>query len=341
VDWVATGPLAGWLMGRWARTFTALLTAVVALGSLSATAAAKAASGPDLTIVGIAIKELPGAPPYVLLDQSARAPGFVVAVSVKNIGGERSGRSVVDLKLEQKGKTISPTNDEFLGPLPPHGKKPKVVKLVVRGLSAEPGFLTATATVKWKLTKTRTRHESDSAPPIPVIPHDWNVGYFHATLNQAGTGAIIDTYAELKLAFTFSRFDEAAKKFVYTPNGQVTLHAQYNAGGCSGNGSTNAAQNPWPGTESELLITGELTQYFAGVVTSAQPPLQLMVTCPALNNYSFPFSAPWFDLATVTGSGANPSMTPDQTSLTGEGSKPTPAGPIKFTWNFTARLSGA
>jgi hypothetical protein len=34
-------------------------------------------------------------------------------------------------------------------------------------------------------------------------------------------------------------------------------------------------------------------------------------------------------------------MTPDQTSLTDEGSQQTPVGEAKYLWSFNARLSGA
>jgi hypothetical protein len=84
-----------------------------------------------------------------------------------------------------------------------------------------------------------------------------------------------------------------------------------------------------------------LTQYSAGVVTSSQPPVLFTATCPNLNNFSMPVQVPWEDVITLTGSGKPPSMTPDQPTLTDEGSKQTPVGEVKFSWLFNARLSGA
>lgn len=314
--------------------------AFLLLGPSSASAAAaKTAGGPDLTIQAIGFEKLPGTPPYVVVNESGRAAEFVVTVPVKNVGNAESGKSVVAVTLEEKdGAKWS--DDAFIDPLPAHMRKPKVVRFKVVSLRADPGFLTATATVHWAISKTRKRKESDSAPPIPVIPHDWKVSYFHSTLNQGSSGVIDDTYAELKLMYSFDRFDGASKDFVYTAAGQVTNHAQYNGGGCSGDKSTDATQDLWPGEESELLISGKLNWYSAGIVTKDQPPLVLTVTCPTLNNYSFPFSVPWLDLVTFVGNGKPPAMSSDATTLTGEGTKQTPGGPLKFTWSFVARLSG-
>jgi len=331
-------------MRRDVRTLAAgVSAAVVALGWSAAPAAAKSTGGPDLSITRIAIKELPGTPPYITLDESSRAPGFVVKVSVQNNGRKESGKSVVALELKEKN-TVKWSKDEFIDPMAPKKprSKPRTVTFVVNNLKADLGFLTATATVKWALTKTRQRQDSDSAPPIPVIAREWNVGYFHARVNVGGIGPSSDTYGELTLTYRFSRFDEAQEEFVYNAYGQVTNQARYDAGGCSGSGSANATQNPWPGpaAESELLIKANLTQYSAGVVTSNQPPVVFNASCPALNNVSIPEQVPWEDLVTFTGSGP-PSMTPDQTTLTDQGTKQSPVGEVKFLWNFVARLSGA
>jgi len=316
-------------------------SAVAALGSFSAAAVARGTHGADLAITHIAISELPGSPPYITLDESARAPGFVVKVSVRNNGSAASGQSVVALKLEEKGKQKW-FKDEFIGPQAPRSQ-PMIVKFAVDNLKADLGFLTATATAKWALNKTHVRQDSDSAKPIPVIARDWTVGYFHTRVNQGGDGPSSDTSAELKLTYHFSRFDESQQEFVYQANGQVTDQARYNGGGCSAQGSANATQSPWPGpgTESELIIKSSLTQYLAGVVTSTQPPITLNVTCPGAGGFGFPVQVPWEDLLTFTGSKGLPSMTPDQTTLTDEGTKRTPVGDIKFLWNFVARLSGA
>ena len=148
---------------------------------------------------------------------------------------------------------------------------------------------------------------------------------------------------ELKLTYHFSRFDESQQEFVYQAFGQVTDQARYDGGGCSAQGSANATQSPWPGTaaESELVIKSSLTEYSAGVDTSTQPPITLNVMCPGLGGFGFPVQIPWENLITFTGSNKPPSMTPDQTTLMDEGTKPSPVGDLKYLWNFVARLSAA
>jgi hypothetical protein len=338
-------------MKGYVRTLAAgVSSAVVVLGPLAAPAAAKGKRQPGtpvLAITKIAIKELPGDPPYILLDESSRAPAFSVAVSVENDGGRPSGKSVVAVTLEEKGKRKF-FDDKFIDPLSPKTRKskPKVVTLEVNNLQADLGFLKATATVKWSPSAKhpdRVHTVSESAPPIPVVAKDWNVSSFHTSVNVGGDGPSSDTNADGTLQYRFLRFDESEQAFIYRAWGQVTVQGRYNAGGCSGSGSANDTQSPWPGpgTESELAIKHTLTQYSAGVVTKTEKPVTFNATCPALGNFSMPVTVPWENLETFTGSGGLPAMTPDQTTLTDEGSKPSPVGDVKFQWTFNARLSGA
>ena len=310
------------------------------LGASSAAAAAKSAPGANLVIKIKAIKQLPGDPPYITLDESARAPGFVVTFSVQNKGGRASGKAVIALALEQKGRSKW-FKDDFIE-LRAHSK-PKTVSWKVDNLRADLGFLTPTATVKWATTNKHQRSDSDSADPIPVIARDWNVSSFQTRINVGGTGPSGQTQADGKLMYRFSSFDEADKEFVYKPYGQLTNQARYNGGGCSGSASESKDMglSPWPGDTSELMIKGSLTQYNAGVEARDQPAVNVNVTCPTLGNFSFPVQVPWENLETFNGSPNFPRMSPDQTTLTGQGSKMTPVGELKFLWTFNARLSGA
>jgi hypothetical protein len=284
---------------------------------------------------------VPGRPLYLTLDESSHASGFVVWVSIRNTGGSRSGKSVVALKLEEKGQQKW-FKDEFINPMPPTPRraKPKLVKFVVDNLDADPGFLTATATVKWATNATHQKTDSDSAKPIDVIARDWKVSYFHTRVNSGGVGPSTDTYAENNLTYRFSRLDESAQEFVYKAYGQVTNVASYSAGTCSGRATANKTQNPWPGDGSELRISTKLTSYSAGVQTKSQPPLMFTAECPG-TGFGIPVQLGWEDLVTFTGSNGPPAMTPDQTSLTDEASQQSPVGEVKYLWNFNARLSGA
>lgn len=313
----------------------------LALGVSSAAAAMASASAPKLQVTKVTLQDLPGKPPYIVLDESSRASGFVVWVSVRNFGGSKSGKSVVALALEEKGKRKW-FDDQFINPMPPNKprSKPKLVKFVVDNLQADPGFLTATATVKWATSATHTSTDSDSAKPVAVIARDWNISYFHTKVNENGVGPSTDTYAEGKLMYRFSRLDESAREFVYKAYGQITNMASYSAGTCSGRATASMTQNPWPGTESELTIKSSLTSYSAGVVTKSQPPLTFTAMC-AGTGFGIPVQLGWENLETFTGGNAPPSMTPDQTTLTDEASKQTPVGVVKFLWAFNARLSGA
>lgn len=332
------------------------LSTVVALGSLSAPAAAKgkgkdkprpAPKGngqPDLSITKVQIKELRGTPPFITLNQSSRASGFVVLVTVRNgkRGTDTSGLSVAALTLEEKGKRKF-FGDAFVDPLPPG--KGQTVKIKVDGFTADLGFMKATVNVRWILSNGKERQESDgSTPEIPVIAQDWKVANFQTLVNFGGVGPSGATQSNSDLKYEFSRFDEADKEFIYTANGGVTEQARYNAGGCSGQGQASMTQDVWPGgADSELVISGKLTSYFAGIVTRTQPPVVVNVMCPGLNGFAFQSPVPWENLVTYTASGKEPSMSPDQTTLTDNGTsvKQTPVGELKFTWTLNARLSGA
>jgi len=225
-------------------------------------------------------------------------------------------------------------------PSTPRRGKPKLVKFVVDNLEADPGFLTATATVKWVTNATHQKTDSDSAKPIAVIARDWNVSYFHTKVNENGVGPSTDTYAEGKLMYRFSRLDQSAQEFVYKAYGQVTNVASYSAGTCTGRATANKTQNPWPGAGSELRISSKLTSYSAGVQTKSQPPLMFTAMCPG-TGFGIPVQLGWEDLTTFTGSNGAPSMTPDKTTLTDQGSRQSPVGEVKYLWSFNARLSGA
>jgi hypothetical protein len=319
----------------------AIPVAVLAVASSPAAARARKAPAkapePVLAIKKIQVKELPGTPPYILVDEATRASGFVVDVSVKNEGKAESGKSVVELKLEQKGRVI--WRDDAFIPAQKPGAKPETVAIPVSGLKAQLGFLKPIVTVKWAVSKTVERAESKSVdPPIPVVAREWKVNGFSTYVNFGGQGPSDDTFTGSGFVFHFSRFDESQQEFVYTADGQIQEKAFFDGGGCSGQGSTSQTQPSWP--QSDLRIKANLTQYSASIQTRSQPPVTFTITCPALNNYSYQSSEGWNDLATFTGARAPASMSPDATTLSDEASTTTPVGPVKFSWDFTARVSG-
>jgi CARDB len=323
---------------RCRRALAALLPAAALVFApsalLPASAAAQATPRPDLIITMIVVKKLPGPPPYIVVDEATRAPGFEVKVVTKNVGDETAGQSVTDLKLEEDGETLWGKLDT-VGRLTPGMYRTSTY--VVDDLKANPGLLHAVATADFTM-KIRESNEKNNTktrkPPIPVIPRDWKVTTFRATLNPGG-GVSITTQAASGFNYRFSRFDDSRKAFVYKAYGQINDKSDFVGGGCVGHGSTHDSQDPWPG---ELDIMDDLSKYTARVDTHSEPALTYTVTCTG--NVQFTETWGWVNLLTWTGAHSFPSMKPDDITLSGEGDAATPAGPIKFTWDFVARVSG-
>jgi hypothetical protein len=320
-----------------ALTTAAALAIALAPGSSSAGGQTKPKRKPkpvsNLVIAAIAIKQLPGEPPYITLDENSRGPGFEISVTTKNFG-KAVGTTDTDLKLENNGAVIW------------HGRA-HVAKLgsgdtqrhtwTIDNLKADPGFVepVAIADATGKVDETN-EHNVKSAPVIPVVPRDWKVDTFRTAVNPGG-GVDETTQASSGFYYRLSRFDEAAKQFVYQAYGQVAASADFTGGGCAGHGQAQATQNPWPGSDSELVIKGNLSAYSAGVRTQDQPKYSFNTVC---NGVSVPMQAGWDDLVTWVGTHSFPEMKFDATILQGEGTAVTPVGPATYTWDFVARISG-
>lgn len=290
----------------------------------------------DLVIRKIEIKELPGNPPYVALDEKSRAPGFRIAVTTMNFG-RKVGQTATDLTLESNGKVV------FHGraKLRPLGyRDSQRVTWVIQNLRAEPGYLVpyAKADATSLLDEKDEHNNLKSAPIIPVVPRQWKVDTFREIANTNG-GVTETTQTANGLYFRLSRFDETEKDFVYQPYGQINSSADFVGAGCSGHGSAQATQTPWPGIGDELVVTGHLSAYSASVRTDGQPPFMFSLNCPG--GVTFPQQGSWINLQTLTSDSSAARMNFDDRILEGDTTKETPVGPTRFTWHFVARISGA
>src|SRR5690242_304608 len=82
-----------------------LLTIGLTLPSSAAAKKKKKKAWPNLVITHLAIKQLPGDPPYVLEDESGHTPGFVVDVTTENIGRAVAKRSRTQLEFTEMNGT--------------------------------------------------------------------------------------------------------------------------------------------------------------------------------------------------------------------------------------------
>lgn len=326
------------------RRAIAALVPVTALAAASpgflplsgAAAATQASRKPDLVITIITVNGLPGNPPYIVVDEQTRAPGFVVKAVTKNVGNATAGKSVTCLKLIKDGKTLS-EKTQTVGRLTPGMFR--TATFVVDDLKADPGFLhiEATADCTKKIPESNETNNTKTRKPIAVIPREWKVIDFKTRVSEPGLSTT--TLAAGGFYYLFSRFDENSKWFVYKSYGRLNDQQDLVGAGCAGHGKTHDTNNPWPGTDSELVIRGDLSEYSAGVDTSGEPPGHYTVTCQG--GAQFPETFGWLSLVTWVGTHSFPSMKPDDITLDGEGNADTPAGPAKYTWVFNARVSGA
>jgi hypothetical protein len=328
---------------RYRRALAALLPAAALAAAFpafasagSAAAATQAVLRPDLIVTMIVVLELPGNPPYIVVDESTHAPGFMVKVVTKNVGTATAPASVTELKLQQAGETRW-EKQETVGKLTPGMFRTST--FVVDTLKADPGMLHAVATADAtnKIRELNDKNNTRTRRPIPVIPRDWKVVTFRTAVNPGG-GLSVTTQTASGFYYRFSRFDKSKKWFVYKGYGQVNDQADLVGAGCAGHGRAHDSQDPWPGTDSELVIRGDLSGYSAGVDTTGEPGEHLTVTCTGGAKFSYPYG--WNSLVTWVGTHSFPSMKTDATTLDGEGKALTPAGPAKFTWIFNARVSG-
>jgi hypothetical protein len=69
----------------------AVVAIAVPVGSASAKGKPKPRpNGADLVIKSIQVRELPGVPPYIAVDEADRAPSFVINVVTKNVGKRKA-----------------------------------------------------------------------------------------------------------------------------------------------------------------------------------------------------------------------------------------------------------
>lgn len=316
----------------------AVAAASTAFLPLSEAAATQAAAKPDLVVTIITVQELPGKPPYIVVDEQTRAQRFTVKVVTKNVGNATAGKSVTQLKLEEDGKSVW-EKQETVGRLTPGMYRTST--FVVDDLKADPGLLHAVATAdftKQIAESSETNNTKTKRPAIPVIPREWKVITFRTTVNNPGGGLSTTTQTADGFYYLFSHLDEKSKWFVYKSYGRVNAKQDLVGGGCVGHGSAHDTNNPWPGSDSELVVRGDLSAYSAGVDTSSEPPAHYTVTCTG--GAQFPMTFGYLSLVTWVGTHSFPSMKPDDITLQGEGKATTPAGPAKYTWVFNARVSG-
>jgi hypothetical protein len=211
---------------------------------------------------------------------------------------------------------------------------------VVDDLKADPGMLVAVATADFtrKIHESKEGNNVKSRRPIPVIPRDWNVSVFQTSVNSGG-GVTSTTWTGNGFYYRFSRFDEVKKWFVYKAYGRVNDKAAFDAGGCTGHGSDHDSNDPWPGSDSELTIKGDLSEYSAGVDVRSEPAVKFTVTCQG--GVQMPEAFSWTALFTYTKTRSFPSMSPEDTTLQGEAATTTPLGPAQLAWTFKHRVSGA
>lgn len=85
----------------------ALLLLVAAALMLPSAAGANRVGEPDLVISKIVVSELPGTPPYIVVDQRDAAPGFIVRVVTTNVGSASTRKqSLTELSFLHHQKQV-------------------------------------------------------------------------------------------------------------------------------------------------------------------------------------------------------------------------------------------
>jgi hypothetical protein len=313
---------------------------------LAPAGAAARRAAPDLVVTKIVIRQLPGAPPYVVEDEGGHTPGFVVKVTTKNTGRAAAKRSRTKLEFSTLGGTHLHAMTEAVPKLRPGASHVSVFEV---DLGGPPLGLLKTAAYADSVGTVNESKESNNrrlAPLLPVIAHQWKVLDFMVTEDLSATafpGALTTDFTKAcwqvdcgrNFVFRFSSFDESAKAFEYVPDGTIRAgwNYLYPPLQCTGQAAEIRGPKQWPG---HLEINGQLDWYKAviDVPAAEPPPAHGGITCPGAPQ---PVEVEWAfqNLETYVGEVPHPAMpSPSATKLTGhtEGNR---LGNIKTTWQWT------
>lgn len=326
----------------------ATLLPVVALMAVPATGQAARKQVPDLAVTKLAVKQLPGDPPYLVKDSSGHTPGFVVRATTKNIGRVASKPSRTKLELSMLGGQAVHATTERVPKLKPHASHVSVFKVDLSATPPPLGLLRAVASADGarSVQEIDEQNNARTAPLIPVIAQQWKVLDFMTTDDLSGTsfpGALESHFTKAcwqvdcgrYFVFRFSTFDETAKAFEYVPEGTIRAGWQYLYPplNCTGNATEVRGPKTWPG---QLLIGGDLDWYDGDIdVPAAEaPPAKGQIACPG-SPTAVPVEWAFQPLATFVGEGERPTTPgPSATKLTGHTERMN-VGNTKTTWQWT------
>ncbi len=311
----------------------------------SSAAAAKKFTAPDLVIKKIVIKRLPGDPPYIAVDHSGAAPGFVVQAVTRNIGGAPAKRFRTQLEFQTLGGKPVHGMSEAVRDLAPRTNHVSVFK--VDSLFPPLGLLKAVVTADPVNTVHELNEDNNtlSAGLIPVVAREWKVMDFMTTSDGGASvfpGSLESsaTKALDGFIFRFSQFNETAKRFEYVPDGTLGASFDYVYAplSCIGHGGTQVPNRQWPGY---LRLEDDLTSYDALVQTNDQPVQMATITCMGQNG--FPVQWTFQDLVSFAGVKMHPQMSPSDTKLTGLKTVPGlgPGMTTTYQWTFKADVPGS
>lgn len=313
------------------RTSMTVPTVLVLVGTcLTAAPAYSARAGrPKANLVVTEIRiELPGTPHYITVGHTGLTPRFLIRVTTKNEGTATAARSRTGVTLEERGSSF--TKAVRVPALAP--KKEFTGYVTIDPYTPPLGIIKTVGQADLNHAGTKT-----NGPEIVIIPRRWDVTTFKTHTSAAGIQTS-DTSADSDKSgtpfyFSFSKLDEAAKKFYYTAKGGITENWS-EVGTCSGSGSRDESRSPW--RQSYLWISAALTSYNASIDASHQASaFNVTVTCLG-GGGTRQVSVKFQDLVTDTGKKGFPATSPTSPTLSGDGS--TPNGPLMttWTWDFSA-----
>ena len=320
------------------RILLLLATATGAVVLPAGSATAKVLRLPDLVITKITITELPGTPPYIVVDNRDNAPGFVVRVVTMNVGNAVAKKSRTELSFETGGKPVR-GYAQPVPELPAHTWHTSV--FTIDDLRPPLGWLTPKAEADIAGT-VRESHEGRANTKtlrfIPVIAQRWNVKDLMITDNIGGGGPFpggLESDATRALdgfVFRFSRFDRTGDKFVYIPDGPIhgSWNYVYAPLSCTGSGSIDAPNQQWPGY---LWLEEDLSSYEVLVDTSSQPPQISTISC--MGKPILPMQWKLQQLEVFEGVKQKPQMSPSDKKLTGLTTQPGIEAGSTTTWQWT------
>jgi CARDB len=339
------------------RTTTLWVLPVIALVCVPASvgSTAKKKRWPDLVVTKIELKQLPGAPPYVVEDETGHTPGFAAYVTIRNVGKGNAKGSSVGLDFSKIGNDRVRGLARHLPPMRP--KATHVLKFAVDlDFKRKPpiGLLLVKATADISKAVQETDENNNSLHRhgfLPVIAHQWKATDFlvHSDLNDlAFPGAVAGSATRAGciscsdvLRFRFSTFDEASKHFDYVPTGPVNADFSYayTPLSCQGSATDNATKDAWPGS---FWLDSELDKYNATVEVRdvEPPPARAVIYC--MGQPSLQLEWAWHNLETFVGDGVVPDVpSPYDTRLTGHTERNIGSNTTTWQWTFKADVPGA